>query len=138
YDKNISYVSISTNMVFLCNSMCKNLLFHLNNNFKWTAELASELCKQYTKRYGKIHACQKMVDWFMINRPKCNEKNGAKKETVYCKYNYPEGCTPPPLAITDPSYHSRDLVKAYRNYYLGEKVSFCTWNYTKTPYWWKY
>ena len=104
------------------------------NNFKWTAKLARELCKQYTKRYGKVHSCYKMVRWFNRNIPRCDEDTTTT--SVYCKYNYPEGCTPPPLCIPQQEYHSRDLVKAYRKYYQGEKINFAKWRYSRTPYWW--
>ena len=35
-----------------------------DSNFKWTVELLSEMCKEYTFRYGKIHKCQQYISIF--------------------------------------------------------------------------
>jgi hypothetical protein len=101
-------------------------------NFRWTAELAWELCREYTNRYGKIHACQRMAEWFLNNTPLCNEQ--TKTKSVYPTENIPTGCTPPPLAMPV-EYHHVDLLQAYRNYYRGDKRRFAKWKYTKVPEW---
>lgn len=110
------------------------------NNFRWLAELADCLCRQYEKRYNKVHACRGMVSWFLKNTPKCNSKDKAKPGTQYAKYNYPPRCTPPPLCVAEECKH-KDLVKSYRHYYHVDKYELrkvAEWRYTKTPYWWKY
>lgn len=101
-------------------------------NFCWTAELAWELCREYTVRYGKIHACQGMVEWFLNNTPLCNECINTK--AVYPSKSIPPGCTPPPLAMPV-KYHDEDLVTAYRDYYRGDKRRFAKWKYTNVPKW---
>jgi hypothetical protein len=32
-------------------------------------------------------------------------------------------------------YKCDSSIEAYRNYYLGEKMSFAQWNYSPTPEW---
>lgn len=95
------------------------------NNFKWAVSLASELCLEYHRRYGKIHACSMMVIWFKYNTPTCDETIQIKNQ---CKTNYPKSCTPPPLAMPQ-EYHRKDLVKSYRAYYAGEKSSIAKWKF---------
>jgi len=33
-------------------------------NYRWLLSLFSELCAEYTRRYGKIHKCQQLFDIF--------------------------------------------------------------------------
>jgi hypothetical protein len=104
------------------------------NNFQWTASLAKELCIEYTQRYNRRHACEDMIDWFLLHHPNCNEETKAKATTFYCTSNIPEGCTPPPLAMPH-YYHEDDLVLSYRNYYIYDKEPIAQWKYCDTPGW---
>jgi hypothetical protein len=42
--------------------------------------------------------------------------------------------TPPPQCMPE-KYKGDDTVKAYRDYYLGEKMSFAVWKNTEVPSW---
>ena len=39
------------------------------DNYIWLCNLTLEMCKEYTKRYGKIHAGEEIVKWHKYNSP---------------------------------------------------------------------
>jgi hypothetical protein len=88
------------------------------DNYLWLCELGMELCAEYTFRYGKRHKSQQVIEWCINNRPNIPE----------------EGFTVPAKAMPD-QYKVEDVVQSYRNYYLGEKKSFCNWKNRNTPSW---
>jgi len=88
------------------------------SNYMWLCSLARELCREYTHRYEKVHKSQAIIEWALLNAP-----------------NIPDyGFTMPPQAMPEP-YKSEDSVSAYRNYYIGEKRTFCTWKNREIPFW---
>ena len=38
-------------------------------NYDWVCELGIALCKEYTYRYGKVHKCEEIINWCIINKP---------------------------------------------------------------------
>lgn len=88
-----------------------------NSNYEWLVQHAYALCAEYTKRYGKVHKSQSVIEWCDINRP------NLPKEPI----------TPFPQAMPD-QYKSSNPVLAYRAYYIGEKAAFATWK-TNIPDW---
>ena len=90
------------------------------DNYIWLCNLTLEMCKEYTKRYGKIHAGEEIVKWH--------------------KYNSPPlaiiGMTPFVQAMPD-DVKDKDAITAYRNYYKKYKVDFAKWIHTETPLWFK-
>lgn len=38
-------------------------------NYRLTAQIGHELCKEYTFRYNRTHACQPHIEWLMVNLP---------------------------------------------------------------------
>jgi hypothetical protein len=88
------------------------------SNYLWLCELGLELCKEYTYRYGKRHKSQDVIEWCIENRPNIPE----------------EDFTEPPKAMPE-QYKVDDVVQSYRNYYLGEKKSFCNWKKRSVPSW---
>lgn len=103
-------------------------------NFKWTATFTFELCKEYTNRYGRKHACENMVTYFLKHIPKCNETR--KTSAVYPSKEYPKKCTPPPLCMPE-EYKGESLIRSYRRYYRGDKKSFAEWKHSPKPRWFK-
>lgn len=87
-------------------------------NWEWLLNHGAALCAEYTKRYGKRHKSQSVIE--------------------YCK-NFPiefETQEPTPFAQAMPEeYKNENAVQAYRAYYHGEKSSFATWR-TNVPKWW--
>lgn len=85
------------------------------SNWRWTHELAIELCKEYTFRYEKIHKTQSII------------------ESITCP-DLPElPFTQPPQAMPDEYKHENSLI-AYRAYYAFGKKHLHAW---KTRHAWK-
>ena len=78
-----------------------------------------ELSKEYTRRYGKVHASWSKLNWILGFPP----HNITQK-----KWEDPPQCMPD-------EYKSTDTIEAYRNYYMGEKSHFCSWKNRPTPTW---
>jgi len=105
-----------------------------STNYKWAAEHALEISKEYTRRYGKIHACHLMAEWFTRHSPRCDCED--KTQAVYATKDIPDGCTPAPLCITNSEYHRDSLVESYRVYYIKDKIRFAKWDKSNnTPDW---
>jgi hypothetical protein len=106
------------------------------NNFAWTCELGLALSKEYSFRYNKIHKSEAILD-------KC-------VELLFDNHQFDvTNLTKPALAMPE-EYHSDDPVKAYRDYYVGDKQFWSrtnkstgetkhipfTWTKRNKPYWW--
>jgi hypothetical protein len=87
-------------------------------NFKFALDVLKELGDEYTHRYGKVHASMRI------------------HKLLTTKYNrwhtWDGGFTTPPQCMPD-QYKDEDYVKAYRNYYKGEKLTFSKWTKRPTP-----
>ena len=90
-------------------------------NYMWHAEHAMELCREYTRRYDRIHGSQNVIEWCLHNVPK-NIQNGTITQWAQAM----------PTKYQD-RYNS---VQAYRNYYIGDKMRFAKWKNTQVPFWW--
>ena len=92
-------------------------------NYEWLLELGYRLAEEYTHRYNKRHKCLDVIDW-------CDNN--------YYRLNLPDqGLTPWAQAMPD-EYKDPCAIQAYRNYYCGDKLEFCTWTNRKAPNWWPY
>lgn len=88
------------------------------SNFVWLCDLGLALCMEYTYRYGKTHACEKVIE--------------------YCydlKNHIPEGDLTPFAQAMPDVYKCSDSVQAYRSFYIGEKSDFAVWSMRDQPYW---
>lgn len=90
-------------------------------NYRWTYELFKELCKEYTYRYGKIHATESKLLHVLAPPP---------------TYIPGVDMTPPAQAMPDDCKDGNAVV-AYRNYYNTHKRSIATWTRRQVPTWWK-
>lgn len=90
------------------------------HNYQWLCRLGKELCKEYTFRYKKIHACQKHIKWLIIQKP-----------------NLPFTIFTSPTQAMPEKYKNKNTVKAYRDYYIYEKKSFSQWTNRNPPHWFK-
>lgn len=89
------------------------------SNYLWLCTHALALCHEYTRRYGRIHKSQALIELFPFNFPH-HLKEGELTDFAQAM---PE------------KYKNVDAVKAYRDYYKGEKSSFAKWKLEK-PEWW--
>jgi hypothetical protein len=88
-------------------------------NYLWLWKHAYSLCKEYTRRYGKVHVMEKMLMDELYDPP-ANITKGK--------------LTPFAQAMPD-QYRNSDAVIAYRNYYINEKARFAKWKNCEVPEW---
>jgi hypothetical protein len=89
-----------------------------SEHYWWTLALFVHLCKEYTARYRKTHKSEQLI--ILLGTTPITIKQDGFKE--------------PPQCMPD-EYKCDSSIEAYRNYYLGEKMSFAQWNYSPTPEW---
>jgi hypothetical protein len=90
-----------------------------DKNYSWLFEMFQSLLEEYTYRYGKRHACEKLV-WALEVRPN----------------NIPRGnFTEPTPAMPDHYKVAGDSIQSYKNYYLGDKTRMFSWKKRETPSW---
>jgi len=87
-------------------------------NYDWLIEHARALCTEYSRRYGKVHKSEKVIDWCDANRPELPDV----------------GLTPFAQAMPE-DYKNEDAVEAYRTYYRNDKRRFATWKDVDPPTW---
>lgn len=91
------------------------------SNYNWLVEHGLALCREYTKRYGKLHKSEEVIQWCKKIVPP----------------SVPEGpLTPFAIAIKDPKHHLNSAVESYRAYYKADKARFAKWKNTSPPDWW--
>lgn len=88
-------------------------------NWDWLIKHGLALCAEYTKRYGKIHKSQRIIE----HCSKFALKFDRREQTPFAQ-------------AMPPQYRHECAVTAYRAYYHGEKASFATWK-TDKPKWWR-
>ena len=94
------------------------------DNYNWLWQHGMELCFEYTRRYNKIHKCQQVI--MDISYPSPRNFSFDK----YLTTAHPQ-CMPN-------EYKNNNSVKAYRNYYIGEKSKIAKWSTpAEVPYWFK-
>ena len=84
-------------------------------NYRWLTEHGRALCFEYTRRYGRKHASEPVIQWCIDTWPKNMDKDSYYDKTPFAQ------------AMPDKYKVPGDAVAAYRSYYLGEKVSFAKW-----------
>ena len=89
-----------------------------DENYEWLWNHMDALMKEYTYRYGKHHATERLI------------------HTLWqYPYNIPVGdFTSPPQCMPD-YCKGDDTVSAYQTYYIEEKSYFATWKNRETPEW---
>jgi hypothetical protein len=99
-----------------------------DENYAWLYSMWIHLCKEYTHRYSKTHACERL-----------------SKFLFYCPTNIPQGkfFAPTPAMPVDLKVMAEnpfpgrkyDSLKSYHKYYIQEKASFAKWKNRNTPDW---
>lgn len=90
-----------------------------SENYNWLFSLFKELLQEYTYRYGKIHATDRLVYW--LRKP---------------PQNIPDGnLTQPTPAMPDEYKVPGDSLLSYRNYYIGAKKRMASWKKRSIPEW---
>ncbi len=101
-------------------------------NYKWLYDMWVCLCDEYTYRYGKIHACQRLKDVLYH----------APNKIPDGEFFAPTPAMPQDIKIVSENPiagRKYDVLKSYHNYYNVEKRAFATWkgkiNSRPTPEW---
>lgn len=107
------------------NHPCSVWTYKTSENYKWHYNLLLEMLKEYTYRYGKNHACEKLLP-YLKNLPN-NIKISNK--------------TPFATAMPDECKIPGDSIASYRNYYWMNKQHLARWegkiNNRESPLWWR-
>lgn len=90
-------------------------------NYKWLYSLWLELMDEYTFRYGKQHACTKLIGHL------ANVPNNIRHT----------GLTVVPQCMPDEYKVAGDTIAAYKNFYCGSKSRFAKWTKRDAPNWYK-
>lgn len=89
-------------------------------NYVWLYRLWYYLCKEYTYRYGKIHA----VETRMMNALYLPPNN-----IKACKFYAPTPAMPDDVKVPG------DSIASYRNYYNKNKTHLASWKNRPIPHW---
>jgi hypothetical protein len=89
------------------------------DNYRWLCTLTAEMCREYTRRYGRKHAGEEICRWYASNHPELPIT----------------GLTPFAQAMPDDCKVPGDAVTAYRNYYKKHKARFAKWAHSPKPEW---
>lgn len=87
------------------------------SNFLWLCELGKELCREYTYRYGKIHSCEKVIDYCYQNVPLNLEDKGLTRFAE----------------AMDDMYKLENPILSYRKYYIEGKKHLHSWKKRQIP-----
>ena len=102
------------------NHPCTQWVIKSRSNAEWLLQLGFDLCDEYYLRYSNIHKTYNVL------------KEIRDNQLLLCIPDI--GMTPFVQAMPDKYKNDYDVVKAYRNYYMGEKRSFAKWK-IKKPEW---
>jgi hypothetical protein len=94
-------------------------------NYLWLADLLTQLCREYTHRYGKRHSVESRCLALLQNPPMNINMDGKDWLEPH----------PFPQAMPEEYKVAGDSVLAYRQYYNGAKSRFAKWKNRETPLW---
>jgi hypothetical protein len=89
-------------------------------NYRWLFTLFCELLDEYTHRYSKLHACERLVT--TLGRPPKN-------------IDMDKPFTEPTPAMPNDYKVAGDSIQSYKNYYLGDKTRMFSWKNRPQPSW---
>ena len=102
------------------NHPCTRWVGDSRENYLWACYHGAMLCDEYTKRFGKIHSCEKGIEHLYI-----------------MAHLIPEGKLTPFAQAMPDEYKNECAVTAYRDYYIHDKSRFAKWEKgTPAPDWW--
>lgn len=89
-------------------------------NYRWLFHLFCELLDEYTYRYGKVHACERLVTTL-----------GSPPKNIDMDKRFTE----PTPAMPENYKVAGDSIQSYKNYYLGDKQRMFSWKNRSAPKW---
>ena len=117
-----------------------------SKHYQFTCEFALHLCDEYTRRYGKIHACRARIERLQTKCPSfgpcllCapNGPNGPNGPKI-AHTGLPRGIRWFPLAMPEHCFvrdqeGTLDAVRSYKRYYMHKRTQMTMkWNRKDTP-----
>ena len=100
------------------NHPCTRWAATTRSNFDWLVTHGRALCNEYTKRYGRRHKSEDVIEWCAQHRDEL-----------------PDGPLTPHAQAMPDTFRSTSAVLAYRTYYREAKAGIVTWK-TAPPEWW--
>ena len=91
-----------------------------SKNYEWLWEHMDALMKEYTHRYGKHHATERLIHYLWEFPKNISHGDGEFTDPPQCM---PDHCK------------DEDTVSAYHKYYIMEKSNFATWKRRDKPEW---
>jgi hypothetical protein len=89
-------------------------------NFEWVINYGSALSKEYSYRYSKQHACNRVLSWAQANAG---------------LLSFPSE-EPTSFTLAMPEKYRKDCpIQSYRSYYIGEKSHLFSWTKRRKPDW---
>jgi hypothetical protein len=91
------------------------------HHYRWVVKHGLEVCNEFTKRYGKLHKTQSVLEWCRDNEPSIPDN----------------GFTEPPQCMPD-EYKKANAIDGYKTYYIEDKIKNKQLTYNKlnnTPEW---
>lgn len=96
-----------------------------HSNYKWHYQLFKNLCKEYTHRYGKIHATESKLLELLKNPP------SNIKTSYMTPFALAMGSNPECMDHNDP-------IGSYQKFYQTKQARFnMKWTKRETPHWFK-
>ena len=89
------------------------------SNYVWLSRHTLALCEEYSFRYYRQHKCEELLIDGLFLPPK----------------GIPVADQTPFAQAMPDKYKNKNAVTAYRNYYIGEKMSFAKWTKRQMPSW---
>jgi len=96
------------------------------NNYTFACEIGMAITIEYTRRYGKVHACAKHILWLYQNKPHTFTLRTSDK-AYYSDVDIKEGLTPIPECLPE-EYRRTSVISAYKTYYSEDKMKFARFN----------
>lgn len=103
----------------MINHPCTIWVRESRENYLWLWKHAYAMCKEYTRRYGKVHKLEALLLGALYDPP----KNIAKVKLTPFAQAMPDTCK------------DKNAIVAYRRYYINEKVAIAKWKNSQVPEW---
>jgi len=109
-------------------------------HYRHAVDYGLALCKEYTFRYDRIHACEQHLRWLASNEPNLKSSTEFLNPPLCMPEEYRLDVAEHPrkkkVAIKDSEFSS-EVYESYRRYYIGEKlkIKMSTWKKRENPEW---
>jgi hypothetical protein len=84
------------------------------HHYRWLITHGLEICNEFTKRYGKRHKTQDILEWCKNNEP-----------------NIPDNKFMPPPKCMPLEFQTEDTIESYKRFYIEDKIKIKKLNWNK-------